>query len=54
MGKHLAVCVAKQELEMLGLEEVVPKRKGGERKVTMAYLDGGEKNKKNIEKWRKF
>jgi hypothetical protein len=46
--------MSRQELENLGLTEVVPIRKGAERKVTMAYLDGGDKNKKNIEKWGKL
>ena len=53
MGKHLAVCLSRQELEELGISEVVPKRKGAERRVTMAYLDGG-KNKKNTEKWERL
>ena len=53
VGKHLAVCLSRQELEQLGISEVVPKRKGAERKVTMAYLDGG-KNKKNTAKWDKL
>ena len=50
MGKHLAVCLSRQEIEELDLSEVVPRRKGAERRVTMAYLDGG-KSKKNVEKW---
>ena len=54
IGKYLVVTVTRQELEALGLGEVVPKRKGADRKITMAYLDGGEKNKKNAEKWSKF
>ena len=54
VGKYLVVNVTRQELEALGLGEVVPKRKGADRKVTMAYLDGGEKNKKNTEKWNKL
>ena len=54
VGKHLAVCMSRQEIEDLGLAEIVPKRKGAERKVTMAYLDGGDKNKKNVEKWGKL
>ena len=53
-SKHLAVCMSRQEIEDLGLAEVVPKRKGAERKVTMAYLDVGDKNKKNVEKWGKL
>ena len=53
MGKHLAVCLSRQELEELDLTEVVPRRKGQERRVSMAYLDGG-KNKKNVEKWEKL
>ena len=54
VGKHLAICVSRQELEELNLSEVVPKRKGADRSVTMAYLDGGDKNKKNVEKWAKL
>ena len=29
VGKHLAVCVSRQDLDDLNLSEVVPKRKGG-------------------------
>ena len=54
VGKHLAVCVSRQDLDDLNLSEVVPKRKGADRRVTMAYLDGGNKSKKNIEKWGKL
>ena len=53
MGKHLAVCLSRQEIEDLDLTEVVPRRKGPERRVTMAYLDGG-KSKKNVEKWERL
>ena len=48
VGKHLAVCMSRQEIEALGLAEVVPKRKGAERKVTMAYLDGGTRTRKML------
>ena len=36
------------------IQKKVPKRKGAQRKVTMAYLDGGENNQRNVEKWIKF
>ena len=54
VGKYLAVNVTRQEIEELDLVGVIPKRKGAERKVTMAYLDGGDKSKKNAEKWGKL
>ena len=42
--KHLAVYLTRDEIEQLGLVKVVPKRKGAQRKVTLAYLDGWENN----------
>ena len=55
VGKYLALNLSWEEVETSGLVSVVPKRNAGlSGKPTMAYLDGGPKNKKNPEKWNNF
>ena len=52
VGKYLTLNLTWDEVERKGLQDVVPKRKPGKRgNPTMAYLDGGPKNKKNVAKW---
>ena len=55
VGKYLAVTLDWIEIESAGIENVVPKRKAGIKgRPTVAYLDGGPNNQKNVEKWTEY